>query len=93
MNNVFKALITVVLLAAFAGAAYFSFFKTGQVADTPAGRLLGTPEAVELSGLIALDVEPYFQDARVLKVLSEHGIKVSVKRVGSRDMAGHVVGS
>lgn len=93
MNNVFKALITVVLLAAFAGAAYFSFFKTGQVADTPAGRLLGTPEAVELSGLIALDVEPYFQDARVLKVLSEQGIKVSVKRVGSRDMAGHVGGS
>lgn len=88
MNHVVKALITVALLAAFAGAAYFSFFKTGQVADTPAGRLRGTAEVLELNGLIALDVEPYFQDPRVIKALAEQGMRVSAKRVGSRDMAG-----
>lgn len=91
MNKALKALVTLVLLAAFAGAAYFSFFKTGQVADTPAGRLLGTPATVELTGLIALDVETYFQDPRVAKALAAHGLQVKVTRVGSRDMANRVV--
>lgn len=91
MNNPTKALVTLVLLAAFASAAYFSFFKTGQLADTPAGKLLGTPQTVELTGLIALDVEPYFADARVQKALAEQGLVVNVKRVGSRDMANRVV--
>jgi hypothetical protein len=93
MKNASKALITLVLLAAFASAAYFSFFKTGQIAGTPAGRLLGTTDAVELTGLIALDVEPYFQDERVIQALAAQGFKVSVKRVGSRDMANSVGGS
>jgi hypothetical protein len=91
MNKTAKALVTLVLLAVFAAAAYFSLIKTGQEAHTPAGRLLGTPESVTLSGLIALDVEPYFQDPRVTKALAEQGIKVDVKRVGSRDMAQRVV--
>ena len=91
MNKALKALVTLVLLAAFAGAAYFSFFKTAQVADTPAGRLLGTPATVELTGLIALDVETYFQDTRVAKALAAHGLQVKVTRVGSRDMANRVV--
>lgn len=91
MNKALKALVTLVLLAAFAGAAYFSFFKTAQVADTPAGRLLGTPATVELTGLIALDVETYFQDTRVTKALAAHGLQVKVTRVGSRDMANRVV--
>jgi len=91
MNQASKALVTLALLSAFAGAAYFSFFKTGQVADTPAGKLLGTPQTVELSGLIALDVEPYFADPRVQKALAEQGLVVNVKRVGSRDMAERVL--
>lgn len=91
MNKTAKAVVTLVLLAAFAAAAYFSFVKTGQQADTPAGKLLGTPQAIELSGLIAVDVEPYFQDPRVVKALADKGLTVNVKRVGSRDMAQRVV--
>jgi hypothetical protein len=44
-----------------------------------------------LSGLIALDVEPYFQDPRVQKVLLDNGFKLNLQRVGSRDMAARVV--
>ncbi|MEN9842403.1 MAG: hypothetical protein RLZZ612_232, partial [Pseudomonadota bacterium] len=91
MNKTAKTVVTLVLLAAFAAAAYFSFVKTGQQADTPAGKLLGTPQAIELSGLIAVDVEPYFQDPRVVKALADKGLTVNVKRVGSRDMAQRVV--
>ncbi len=91
MKSAAKALITLALLAAFGGAAYFSFFKTGQIADTPAGKLLGTAQVVSLTGLIALDVEPYFKDPRVIRVLADNRITVNVTRIGSREMAARAV--
>lgn len=98
MNKASKAAITVVLLAIFALAAYFSLYQTGRqpAADgSPlsgmAGKLTGAVSVQELSGLIALDVEPYFQDARVQQALLRHGFKLKLQRIGSRDMAARVL--
>jgi hypothetical protein len=99
MNKAVKAVVTVLLLAAFGAAAYFSVYKTGrQPAESAAGaltgmagKLTGAVPLQTLSGLIALDVEPYFQDPRVQKVLLDNGFKLNLQRVGSRDMAARVV--
>jgi hypothetical protein len=107
MNKLSKAIITGVLLVAFGAAAYFSMFRTarqgdataigtsgksaGGVLDGLAGKLTGVVQMQELSGLIAVDVEPYFQDPRVQKALADNGFKLNLTRVGSRDMAARVV--
>ncbi len=73
MNKVGKVIITAVLLAAFGAAVYFSIYQTGRQSSSVTGgaltglaaRLTGAVPVQELSGLIALDVEPYFQDPRV----------------------------
>jgi hypothetical protein len=90
MNTTPKAIVTLALLAAFGGAAYFSFYKT-TVEPSSSGSLLSAPQTVELSGLIALDVEPYFKDARVIKLLADNKLRVNASRMGSRDMAAKVL--
>lgn len=90
MHKAAKALITVALLAAFGGAAWFAFNRTAPSALPPA--LTGRPaQTVQLSGLIALDVEPYFKDPRVVEALAQKGFQVQVTRIGSRDMATRAV--
>lgn len=90
MHKAAKTLITVVLLAAFGGAAWLAFDRTPSSALPPA--LTGRPaQTVELTGLIALDVEPYFKDPRVTEALAKKGFKVNVTRIGSRDMAARAV--
>ncbi len=106
MNKASKTLITLVLLVAFGAAAYFSVFKTARLdngtagtsgaANTGplaglAGKLTGTVPVEEISGVIALDVEPYFADPRVQKRLAELGFRLKTTRIGSRDMAARVV--
>ncbi len=100
MGKAGKAIITVLLLAAFGAAAYFSLYQTARQPDSGApsgslgglaGKLTGVVEVQELSGLIALDVEPYFQDSRVQKALLDKGFRLNLKRVGSRDMAARVL--
>ena len=103
MSRSVKAIITALLLLAFGAAVYFSMFRTarlegGSTANTPggvlaglAGRITGVVQVQELSGLIAVDVEPYFQDLRVQKLLADNGFKLNLTRVGSRDMAARVV--
>jgi|CXWL01.1.fsa_nt_gi hypothetical protein len=99
MNKASKAIVTVLLLAIFGAAAYFSVYQTGRQPGEGsggalaglAGKLTGAVQVQELSGLIALDVEPYFQDPRVQKALLENGFKLSVKRIGSREMAARVI--
>ena len=104
MNKVSKALVTLVLLAAFSAAAYFSIFKTARLdsgggapvtSSGPlsglAGKLTGAVPVEELTGVIALDVEPYFQDPRVQKRLSDLGYRLKTTRIGSRDMAARVI--
>lgn len=77
MNKALKFAVTLGLLAALGAAAYFSIYQTGRqtkpdtalVLSDLAGRLSGTVPVQELLGLIALDVEPFFQDAKVQKAL------------------------
>jgi hypothetical protein len=90
MNKAAKTVITVALLAAFAGAAWLAFDRTNPAALPPV--LGGRPaQTVELTGLIALDVEPYFKDPRVVDALAQKGFVVKVTRVGSRDMAAKAI--
>lgn len=98
MNSAGKVIVTGVLLAGFAAAAYFSLYQTGRqqvgsdsVLSGVAGKITGAVQVQEVSGLIAVDVEQYLQDPRVQKVLADNGFKLNVKRVGSRDMASKVI--
>jgi hypothetical protein len=88
-----KALITIALIAAFAGAAYLSFRQSStDPANPPLIGKSNIPEAiVELSGVIALDVEPYFKDPRVVQLLAQNKFRVLTTRVGSREMSARVV--
>lgn len=83
-----RLVVTLVLGVALAGAFTYSFF------DKKASSNLQRKEAqtVNLRGLIALDVEAYLKDPRVVKVLEENQIRLDVTRVGSREMAGKVAG-
>ena len=90
MSTAKRAVITAVLVAVFGGALYFALRGQQQLR-------IGQQQAVEvantvvLKGLIALDVEPYFKDERVVRALVAKKLPVSVVRVGSRDMGGKVV--
>jgi hypothetical protein len=90
MHKAAKTLITLALLAAFGGAAWLAFDRTAPKDLPPA--LSGRPaQTVQLTGLIALDVEPYFKDPRVVEALAKKGFTVNATRIGSRDMAGRAV--
>lgn len=99
MNRTAKTIVTGVLLAALGGAVFFAMRGTQQEqlasGQSPTLSLPGlrAMQTVELTGVIALDVEPYFKDSRVLKVLSDNGFKLNVTRIGSRDMAQRVAQS
>jgi hypothetical protein len=99
MNRTIKALITTGLLVVLGGAIFWALRGTQQEqianGQSPSLNLPGlrAMQTVELSGLIALDVEPFFKDARVIKVLADNNVKVNVNRIGSRDMAQRVVAS
>jgi hypothetical protein len=91
MNKATKSIVTVVLLAAFGAAVWLSLRKTEeQKAEAPT-RLAAPGQTLELKGLIALDVEPYFKDPRVIQALAARGVSVSASRIGSRDMAARAV--
>lgn len=90
MSTSRRAAITLLLTAAFGGALYFAMHGQQEVKQQ---QIAQAEEAatVTLQGLIAVDVEGYFKDPRVIKVLSARHLPVNVARVGSRDMAGKVV--
>lgn len=90
MSAARRGVITVLLASTFGGALYFALHDQTQ---RKAAQVEAITQAntVELKGLIALDVEPYFKDPRVQKRLAELHLPVSVARVGSRDMAAKVV--
>jgi hypothetical protein len=85
-----RAAITLALVAAFGGALFYAL-RGQQVAKVEQQQAVEAAAVVELKGLIALDVEAYFKDPRVVKALLAKKLPVSVQRVGSRDMAGRVV--
>lgn len=90
MSTSKRAAITVLLAAAFGGALFFALRGQKQelIEKKEQAAIANT---VELKGLIALDVEAYFKDPRVIKRLADKRLPVNVVRVGSRDMAGKVV--
>ena len=90
MSKLSKIAITLLLLAGFGVALFFSL--RGQKTDVARQQEeAAVASATALSGLIALDVEPYFKDERVRRILADKRLPVNVTRVGSRDMAGKVV--
>ena len=84
-----RAAITVLLAGAFGGALWFALRGQKQelIEQKDAAAAAST---VPLAGVISLDVEAYFKDPRVLKVLAAKRLPVNVVRVGSREMAGKV---
>jgi hypothetical protein len=90
MSKGLKTALTLLLLAAFGGALFFAL--RGQKAEVAQkAEEAEVAAAGAITGLIALDVEPYFADARVQKILAEKRLSVQTTRVGSRDMAGKFV--
>ncbi len=87
MSKGFKTALTLLLLAAFGGALFFALRgqKTEVAQKAEAAEVAA---AGAITGLISLDVEPYFADARVQKILADKRLPVQTTRVGSRDMAG-----
>ena len=89
MNTAKRLAGTVVLLALFGGALFFALRandETKQIAQEQAAVASAEP----LKGLIAVDVEAFFKDERVGKVLAGAKLPVQVARVGSRDMAARI---
>jgi len=86
MSKTAKVLLTLVLLAGF-GAALFFALRGQKVAVAE----LAIASAPELTGVVSLDVEPFFKDERVRKILADNRLPVNVTRVGSREMAAKVV--
>jgi hypothetical protein len=90
MSKTMRALITLVLLLAFGGTLFYAL--QGQRQDqVQQQEQKAIASATPLSGVIALDVEPFFKDPRVVKVLAANKLPVNVVRIGSREMAGKVV--
>ena len=86
MSKLSKVFLTLALLVGFGAALFFAL--RGQKAAVAE---LAVASATDLTGVIALDVEPFFKDERVRKILADNRLPVAVTRVGSRDMAAKVV--
>lgn len=89
MNKPTKVLVTLALLAAFGSAVVFSLKNQHQ--QQIEHQAAAEEAAVEqLTGFIALDVEDFFKDPRVVKLLAANKLPVKATRIGSREMADKV---
>ncbi|MEX8505156.1 extracellular solute-binding protein [Leptothrix ochracea] len=91
MTTARRATITLALLAAFGGVLFLALRGEKQVQHDKVQQAADIAATVTLKGLIAVDVEGYFKDERVTRLLAAKHIVVNVTRVGSRDMAAKVV--
>ncbi len=84
-----RVAITLVLLVAFIGAVAYSVIGHEQkkVVQQQQAAIAGVEE---MTGFIAVDVDPFFADERVQRILRDHRMPVRVTRVGSRDMPAKV---
>ncbi|HSI58407.1 MAG TPA: hypothetical protein VLA16_12685 [Ideonella sp.] len=89
MTKTGKVLMTLLLLAALGVALYFALHGQ-QAVKAEQAEAEALASVTELSGLISVDVEPFFKDERVRRSLLRHKLPVKVTRVGSRDMAAQV---
>jgi hypothetical protein len=90
MSKIGKIVVTLLMLAAFGAALFFSL-RGQKIEVAQQQQDAAVASAGALNGLIALDVEPFFKDERVRKILADKRLPVNVTRVGSRDMAAKVV--
>jgi hypothetical protein len=90
MSKPVKIVVTLLLLVLFGGALTWSL-RGHQLESAQKREAIAVANTTALEGLIAVDVEPYFKDERVQRVLAANRLPVHVARVGSRDMAGKVV--
>ncbi|MBL0087557.1 MAG: hypothetical protein IPP44_13045 [Ideonella sp.] len=90
MSKPVKIVVTLLLLVLFGGALTWSL-RGHQLESAQKREAIAVANTAALEGLIAVDVEPYFKDERVQRVLAANRLPVHVARVGSRDMAGKVV--
>ena len=87
MNNPKRIAGTLVVLALFGSALFWALRSTEETkAIAQEQAVIAQTEAMK--GLIAVDVEPFFKDERVIKLLTANRLPVQAARVGSRDMAG-----
>ena len=89
MGKTGKVVLTVLLLASFGAALWFAL-RGQSTATAERDEAAAVASSPPLTGLIALDVEPFFADPRVKKILADKRLSVAVTRVGSREMASMV---
>ncbi len=87
MNNPKRIAGTLVVLAVF-GSALFWALRSNQQTQALEHEQTVIAQTAPLKGLIAVDVEPFFKDERVARLLAGQRLPVQAVRVGSRDMAG-----
>lgn len=87
MNTPKRIAGTLVVLALF-GSALFWALRNNQQTQALEHEQAVVAQTAPLKGLIAVDVEPFFKDERVVKLLTNQRLAVQAVRVGSRDMAG-----
>ncbi len=86
-----KTLITLVVMALFMAVLVMAMRQVDST-SSPTTAALRRMTPVSIKGLIAVDVESYFKDDRVIKRLADQGYVLEVARVGSRDMATRLNG-
>ena len=89
MNTPTKVLVTLALLAGFGSAVVFSLRSQHQQ-QIEHQAAVEEASVEQLNGYIALDVEEFFKDPRVIKVLAANKLPVKPTRIGSREMADKV---
>lgn len=65
--------------------------KSQTTIDTSGAFVSAGSKTVTLKGFIALDVEAYLKDSRIVKILADNGLTIEAIRIGSRKMAAKVV--
>ncbi|MCA0242645.1 MAG: hypothetical protein LCI02_17485 [Proteobacteria bacterium] len=90
MSTAKRAAITALLVVAFGSALFFALRgqQQSRIEHQAAAEAAST---TALKGVIALDVEPFFKDPRVLRILAAKKLPVDVVRIGSREMAARVL--
>jgi len=89
MQKTGKLAVTAALVVAFAGAVGWSMTRH-QDKERVAIQQEEVQNVSAMTGYVALDVEPFFGDERVKKILRDQKVPVAAVRMGSRDMAGKV---
>ncbi|MBN8503715.1 MAG: hypothetical protein J0L58_04525 [Burkholderiales bacterium] len=92
MNTAPRVAGTLAVLALF-GAALFFALRSEEETRAIAQEQAAIAQAEPLRAAVSVDVEPFFKDERVQRILAQHKLPVQVSRVGSRDMAAKVGGA